>query len=97
MGSPGSDGNTLGFHFPPTKHVPNLKAVTDAFVYSQIPGKRSWEEVLREVFREDYPDPDQLERVVRTSVQRIKEGYVPKKIMDAFREENAFNDRCALK
>lgn len=96
MGSPGADGNTLAVSLPPTVLVTNTEEIEEILIFPHIEGKRNWEEILRDVFRDDYPSR-LLDSVVLRCVQRIREGYIPTRILQRAAEVQHFHDRCALK
>lgn len=99
MGSPGADGNTLGVRMPPTERVDNLKKVENLLLRSScLRGPLTWEEFLRGIFTKQYPnDPAQLDRAVRVSASRVRQGYLPTCVMDEYREAERFHEVSRLK
>lgn len=96
--NPGADGNTTGFRHPRTEFVRNIRAIEDELIHKHVLGQRNWEEILRTVFREEYPyDDAHLDAMVQTGMKRIEQGYVPSCVMERYHEYRAFHRRCALK
>lgn len=97
-GNPGADGNTMGIRYPRTEFVRDIRVVEDELIRSHISGQRNWEELLRTVFREKYPNQTaHMDAMVQMSMRRIKEGYVPACVMQMFHEHRAFHKHSMLK
>ncbi len=93
-GSPGLVGYGLQeVEYPPGERVDNLKKIEDAFIFSQIAGKRNWEEFFETFFSEDYPNPDDLAKVVKELVRRVKYDFpsLPRKVMERYRQDQHLN------
>jgi hypothetical protein len=94
-----ADGNTMKIAIPPTEPVPNLKDVEEALLFSQIPGKKDWPDFFRSTLREDYPNERDLLVVVKKCCDFVSDEfpYLPTKVMDIYRAEQAFNSMAACK
>lgn len=98
MGSPGSDGNTMGVQMPATQYVADIDVLKEELIFRHIPGQRNWEELLRAVFAEEYAESPVLlghmDRMVAASVKRIEQGYVPTCVIKRYDENRAFHRRA---
>jgi hypothetical protein len=97
-GNVGADGMTCGVQMLNTERVPNVKEVEDALIFSEIDGRRSWEQVLRGIIAEVYKyKGTQLDQMVHLSLLALKNNRVPICVMDRYRYDQRFNSIAALK
>lgn len=93
-GSPGLIGNgLLDIELPRGETIDNLTEIEGALIFSQIPGKRNWEELFTELFKDEYPDPKDLQKVVGGLIRRTRNECpsLPEKVMDLYRSDCRLN------
>ncbi len=92
MGSPNADGNSMAPVMPVTERVENVENLGKKLLMPFVQGRRTWEELFRAVFAEEYPHQQQyLDQMVAVSLRQIDNGYVPVCVMDRYRGEIAYN------
>ena len=97
-GNPGADGMTCSIQMPDTERVPNLRAVEAVLVYSQIEGRRNWEQLIRTTLQEQYTcSAGQLTLIVQMCLYALGNDRLPVCVMDKFREAQRFNSVSVLK
>ncbi len=93
-----ADGNTNGMPNVPTERVSNIRDVEEELIAPYVRGRRNWTELLRSVFREEYKDEmHNIDRMVLVGLGRIKNGYVPRCVMDKYREQQALHEHLRNK